>query len=68
MNGLAFMAMNMLQQRPDIVNNPEAQEMINAIKTGDSVKGQEIAKRLCDEHGEQPNDVIGRAKQFFRMR
>lgn len=68
MNGLALMAMNMLQQRPDIANNPEAQEMINCIKSGDSVRGEQLARNLCEQHGEQPNDVIGKAKSFFRLK
>lgn len=33
------MALNLLSQNPSISNNPNAQEFINVIRSGDSVRG-----------------------------
>lgn len=37
------MAMKILKENPNIANNPNAQNMINVIQSGDEKKGQEIA-------------------------
>ncbi len=67
MNQLINMALDMISHRPDIANNPNAQEMINVIRTGDSKRGTEIAQNLCNTFGESPNDAIIRAKRFFNI-
>lgn len=67
MNGLINMALNMIAQRPDIANNPNAQEMINVIRTGDSKRGTEIAQNLCNTYRESPNDATIKARKFFNM-
>lgn len=68
MNSLTLMAMNMLSQRPDIANNPRAQEMIEVIKSGDSVKGEQIARNLCESYGDTPESAMAKAQKFFKMK
>lgn len=60
-------AMMMIQRNPNIANNPRAQEMISVIQNGDSARGQEIAKNLCNTYGVSEQDAINQAKQFFRI-
>jgi hypothetical protein len=61
------MALNLLAQNPNIVNNPNAQEFIQVIQNGDSVKGAQIAQNLCDSYGMSKEDVLRNAKSFFHL-
>lgn len=61
------MALNILSRNPNIANNPNAQEFINVIKSGDSVKGAQIAQNLCDTYGVSKDDAIKNAKMFFNL-
>lgn len=61
------MALNLLAQNPNIVNNPNAQEFIQVIRNGDSVKGAQIAQNLCDSYGMSKEDVLRNAKSFFHL-
>lgn len=61
------MALNLLAQNPNIVNNPNAQEFIQVIQNGDSVKGAQIAQNLCDTYGISKEDAIKNAKSFFHL-
>ena len=61
------MALNLLAQNPNIVNNPNAQEFIKVIQNGDSVKGAQIAQNLCDTYGISKEDAIKNAKSFFNL-
>lgn len=35
-------AINMLNQNPQVANNPRAQELLQVIQNGDSAKGEQI--------------------------
>ena len=61
------MALNLLAQNPNIANNPNAQEFIQVIQNGDSVKGAQIAQNLCDTYGVSKDDAIKNAKTFFNL-
>ena len=39
-------ALNLLSNNPQFAQNPQAQELINVIRQGDSVKGEQIATNL----------------------
>ena len=67
MNNLQAMAMSMIQQNSNIMNNPNAQELIKVIQSGDAVKGQQIARNLCDTYGVTPEQALNQAKQFFNF-
>ena len=61
------MALNLLSQNPNIANNPNAQELINVIRSGDSAGGEQIAKNLCATYGVSKDDAIKNAKSFFNL-
>lgn len=60
-------ALQMIQNNPNIANNPRAQEMIAIIQNGDAQKGQELAQNLCSTYGDSPDQAIAKAKKFFNL-
>lgn len=65
MPDLEDFAMRMLQSNPQIANNPNAQQMVNAICNHDSAAGQQIASNLCNTYGIDRNQAVQEAKRFF---
>lgn len=68
MNPLEMMLNMLLQQRPDLQNNPNAIEMINIIRSGDSQRGEEIANNICKSYGMTREQAMGQAQQMFMPR
>ena len=68
MNNLTMWALNLISQRPDISNNPRAQEMIRVIQNGDEKRGIEIANNLCNTYGTDIKDAYQSAVNFFMGR
>lgn len=64
---LRSMALNLISKNPQIANNPRSMEMINVIKSGDSVKGEELARNLCSSYGVSEDQVLQDAKKFFNL-
>ena len=62
------MAMKILKENPNIANNPNAQNMISVIQSGDDKKGQEIAENICKSMGVNKEDAIRQAEQFFHVK
>lgn len=60
-------ALNLLSRNPQIANNPQAQAYLNIIKSGDSTKGEEIAKNLCATYGVTTDQAVNQAKRFFNL-
>lgn len=58
-------ALSMISRNPNIANNPRAQEYIEVIRSGDSVRGQQIANNICNSYGVSPQDATNQAKKFF---
>lgn len=67
MPNIRDMALNLLYQNPNVVNNPNAQEFIKVIQNGDSVRGEQIAQNLCNSYGMSKEDVLRNAKSFFHL-
>lgn len=61
------MALDMIRRNPKIANNPNAQELLNVIQSGDQKKGEEIASNLCKTYGISRDDAVQKAKQFFNI-
>lgn len=61
------MALDMIRRNPQIANNPNAQELLNVIQSGDQKKGEEIASNLCETYGISRDDAVQKAKQFFNI-
>lgn len=55
----------LLKNRPDVQKNPQAMEALNAIRTGDQAKGEEIAKAICQQNGTSPLQATNQAKGWF---
>lgn len=64
-NNIGKILATMLSMRPDVVNNPQAMEALDAIKNGDSVKGEAIARAICRQKGETPESATGKASNWF---
>lgn len=59
------MAISLISKNPSIANNPQAQNLISVIQNGDSKKGEEIARNLCNTYGVTPEQAFMQAKNFF---
>lgn len=58
-------ALNLISRNPFVANNPQAQNLISVIQNGDSKKGEEIARNLCNTYGVTPEQAFTQAKNFF---
>lgn len=67
MNPMQY-AMNMIQQNPQIMNNPMAQNYISVIQSGDAQRGQQLAENICKSYGMTPQQALQKARQFFHIR
>lgn len=65
MNNLMNFALGIISKNPQIANNPNAQEMIQVIKSGDFKRGQQIAQNLCQSNGTTPEEAVKQARGFF---
>lgn len=66
-NSLKDFALGLIGQNPALQQNPNAQVMIDAIRTGNSKRGQAIAKNLCNTYGVKPEDALSQARRFFNI-
>ena len=60
-------ALNLIQQNPALQNNPNAKEMIEVIRSGDTAKGEQIASNLCKTYGVDKNQAVQQARSFFNI-
>lgn len=60
-------AMNMLQNNPQVMNNPQAQGLMQVIQSGDAAKGQQMAENLCKTYGVTPDQALKEARKFFHI-
>jgi len=67
MNNLINMAMQMIQRSPNVANNPNAQHMIDIIRSGNAAEGERIADNLCKTYGCTREQAITRARQVFGL-
>lgn len=44
-------ALNMIANNPQVANNPQAQQLIEVIKSGDAKRGQELANDILNQNG-----------------
>lgn len=60
-------ALNLLSQNLNVRSNPQMQEMLQVIQSGDSVRGQQIAQNLCNTYGISKEDALSNARTFFHL-
>lgn len=56
-----------IRNNPQIQSNPQAQQMLNVIMSGDSARGQQIAQNLCNSMGISAEDALANAKRYFGL-
>ena len=66
-NPMMDFALNLIQQNPALQNNPNAKEMIEVIRSGDTAKGEQIASNLCKTYGVDKNRAVQQARSFFNI-
>ena len=66
-NPMMDFALNLIQQNPALQNNPNAKEMIEVIRSGDTAKGEQIASNLCKTYGVDKNQAEQQARSFFNI-
>lgn len=55
-----------MQRNPNIANNPQAQQYIQVLMSGDAQRGQEIARNICNTYGISPEQGVQQAQSFFQ--
>lgn len=65
--GARDLAPGLLGHMPRVADNPNAQSMVDVIRGGDSKRGEQIARNLCDTYGIEPEDAVRRAQQFLHI-
>lgn len=55
----------MMQRNPEMMNNAQAQNMINILMNGDSKAGEQMAMNLCKSMGVSKEDAMRQAQSFF---
>ena len=60
--------MAQLRNNPNIQGNPTAQGMMDVLESGDSKRGEELAKNLCESMGISQKDAVKQAKDFFGIK
>lgn len=64
-NGMLQVLLSRLQNNPNFKNNPQAQEMLNVILTGDSKRGEELANQILQQNGVSREEGVNKARSFF---
>lgn len=67
MPSMRDIALNILAVNPTVSGNPNAQQMIDVIRRGDSVQGEQIARNLCQTYGITPEQAVEQARRMFRF-
>lgn len=55
-----------LRMHPELQNNPQAQQYIQVLMSGDAQKGQELASNICGSFGISPEQGVQEAQQFIQ--
>lgn len=61
------LAMNLINQNPNIASNPQAQELIQIIQSGDSARGEQMANNILNSYGISKEQGLADAKKFFGL-
>ena len=64
---LARFAVNLISRNPNIANNPQAQNYLRVIQSGDAEQGEQMARNLCNTYGVTPDQAVQQAKSFFNL-
>lgn len=56
-----------LQNNPNIANNPQAQNFIQVLQSGNAQMGQQIAENILKAYGMTKEQGMAQARQFFHF-
>ena len=57
-----------MQRNPNIANNPQAQQYIQVLMSGDAQRGEELARNICNTYGISPEQGLRQAQSFFQSK
>lgn len=63
----AQIAMNLINQNPRVASNPQAQELMQIIQSGDSARGEQMANNILNSYGISKEQGLADAKKFFGL-
>lgn len=66
-NAISMLLTKLVENNPNVQNNPRAKEMIELIKSGDTEKGTQVAENLCKSYGMTKEEAITAAKNYFKL-
>lgn len=52
---------------PSMANNPNAQAMLEVVRSGDAARGEQIANNLLKTYGMSKEEALAQAKRFFNV-
>lgn len=58
---------NAMQQNPNIANNPQAQNFLQILQSGDAQKGQQVAENLLKTYGMTKEQGMNQVHNFFHI-
>ena len=61
------MAQQMMQNNPNFQNNPQAQQYLQVLLSGDAQRGEELARNICQSYGLSPEQAVQKAQQFYQQ-
>lgn len=64
---LRTIALSIIDRNPSIANDPKNRDMIAALRSGDSVRGQQMANDICKRTGKTPDQASQEARKFFKI-
>lgn len=56
-----------IQNNPNIRQNPQLMEYANILLSGDSQKGEALAKNLCRSMGISPEQGVQQGQELFKQ-
>lgn len=58
---------NAMRQDPNIANNPQAQNFLQILQSGDTQKGQQVAENLLKTYGMTKEQGMNQVHNFFHI-
>lgn len=65
MPNLEQFALMLLKKNPKIANSPQGKEFLDILESGDSERGQQMARNYCKSYGDTPEEAYNKAQNFF---
>lgn len=62
------LAATLIAQHPQIANNPQAQQYLQLIQTGDTARMQEVVTNVAQTYGMTQEQMAQDALRFFGLR